>query len=92
MRSSCKSDVPLYLLSISFALSSPLTDVNIHASAVEAMLAGDVLPESRANLIALHACQFILPSLSSIVEFTYTLAGLEMDLYIKAWSAFCSAL
>ena len=56
MRSSWRSDVPLYLVSSApLHLSLPRRSRgDIHASAVQAMLAGDVLPEGGTYLIALH--------------------------------------
>ena len=53
MRSSWRSDVPLYLRSISVLLIFAMCGVYIHARAVKAMLAGDVLPERSTYLIAL---------------------------------------
>ena len=45
--------MPLYLQSISVLLVSIICSVHIHASAVKAMLAGDVLPECGTYLVAL---------------------------------------
>lgn len=55
---------------------------HIHASAVEAMFTGDVLPECGTYLVAL--CEVSIPALHVTVRServsTYALAGLEMDL------------
>lgn len=58
MRSSWRSDVPLYLKRVSEASVVHLLHQYVQAGAVEAMLAGDVLPEGSANLITLHRCQY----------------------------------
>lgn len=60
------------------------------------MLAGDVLPEGRTNLVALDGRQcpsHMLPSLALSVN-TYTLAGLKVHLREEEWLAmwFCGSV
>jgi len=54
MRSNWRSDVPLYLLIISDSSISVLLLLYIHAGTVEAVLAGDGLPEGGTDLVTLH--------------------------------------
>lgn len=58
MRSSWRSEVPLYLTRVSDASLSNLFAKYVQAGAVEAMLAGEVLPEGGADLVTLHVCQY----------------------------------
>ena len=53
--------------------------LHVHASAVQAMLAGDGLPEGGTDLVTLHSCQYCIPP-SLHLGITYALAGLEVDL------------
>ena len=69
MRSSWRSDVPLYLQSISVLLIAIVYGSNVHASAIKAMLAGDVLPEGSTYLVTLYRL--------SIHSFTSLAVGLS---------------
>ena len=60
----------------------------VHAGAVEAMLAGDGLPEGSTDLVALLRMLITSSSiLSGMGRSTYTLAGLEVNLCAKIWLA-----
>lgn len=54
MRSSWRSDVPLYLPSISIALLHAIPRLDLQARLVEAMLAGDDFPEGGTDLVTLR--------------------------------------
>ena len=60
MRSSWRSDVPLYLPSISIALLHAIPRLDVQARVVEAMLAGDGFPEGGTDLVTLHSYQHVL--------------------------------
>ena len=72
--------MPLYLSSISLALSLLESGYHTHARAVKAMLAGDGLPERSTNLVALHLLLDHMPGLF-LCHLTYTLARLKVNLY-----------
>jgi hypothetical protein len=63
----------------------------VHAGAIKAVLAGDVLPERRANLIALLYSQSRVVLLRFEGD-AYTLAGLEMNLCAEWWLAVGSCI
>lgn len=49
--------MPWYLLRISDASVDEIVDIHVHAGAVEAVLAGDGLPEGGTDLVTLFTCQ-----------------------------------